>query len=87
MQDHPMIGPIPQGKYTISGPPFDTTTHGPYIMRLIPDPANEMHGRSGFLLHGDSIIHPGMASLGCVIMPRTIREAVWASGDRTLTVV
>lgn len=78
-------GPIPVGGYTI-GEPHDTQTHGPFVMPLIPDPENEMWGRSGFLMHGDSIKLPGEASHGCVIMSRAIREQVWMSGDRRLEV-
>lgn len=85
-QDQHNVGPLPQGKYTI-GAPHDTTSHGPYVLALTPDPANEMFGRSAFLLHGDSVKAPGTASQGCIIMPRTIRERVWDSGDRDLTVV
>lgn len=79
------VGPIPRGNYTISGP-HDTVTHGPYVLPLTPDPANEMFGRSAFLIHGDSVVHPGTASEGCIIMPRAVREQVWASGDTSLTV-
>ena len=85
MQDVQKIGPIPRGTYTI-GEPHDTPTHGPYVLRLTPDPENEMHGRSGFLIHGDSKEHPGQASEGCIIMPRNIREQVWDSGDTALEV-
>ena len=45
------------------------------------------HGRSGLLMHGDSKEHPGSASHGCVILPRSVREEVWQSGDRDLEVV
>lgn len=79
-------GPIPPGRYMI-GDPIDTPTHGPYVLRLSPDAANEMHGRSGFLIHGDSAARPGTASQGCIILPRAVREAVHASGDRLLEVV
>lgn len=80
-------GPIPQGKYAITGPPFGSPQHGPFCLRLEPDPANEMFGRSGFLIHGDSIEHPGAASEGCIILPRNIRERMWNSGDYDLQVV
>lgn len=86
MEDTKNIGPIPRGKYTISTP-FDTTTHGPHVMRLTHDPLNIMFGRDGFLMHGDSVEHPGQASEGCIIMPRNIREAVSDSTDTQLTVV
>jgi Protein of unknown function (DUF2778) len=79
-------GPIPPGRYEIN-PPVETVTHGPFVLPLAPDVGNQMFGRSGFLMHGDSIVAPGTASEGCVIMPRTIRELVWASGDRELHVM
>jgi len=81
------VGPIPEGEYTIQGPPFDTPTHGPFVLRLIPNASNNMMGRGGFLLHGDSLKAPGTASEGCIIMAFPIREAVWLSGDRDLTVI
>jgi hypothetical protein len=85
-QNIPDVGPIPQGEYSI-GAPFDADDTGPYSMDLTPAATNVMFGRSGFRMHGDSIAHPGTASEGCIIMPRTAREQVWASGDHTLTVV
>jgi hypothetical protein len=85
-QNEPDTGPLPEGTYTI-GPSFDSPTHGPVAMRLTPDPENQMFGRAGFLMHGDSIIHPGMASLGCIIQMRAVREAVSASMDKSLVVV
>lgn len=81
----PDKGPIPQGSYTI-GHPVDTKTHGPFVLPLTPDPANEMFGRSGFLIHGDSVVAPGTASEGCIIMPRTARDAINKSGDAALVV-
>lgn len=78
-------GPLPRGKYTI-GPPYNSR-HSPYTLRLKPDPKNVMHGRSGFLIHGDSIANPGTASRGCIILPRAIRQKIWESGDHDLQVV
>lgn len=78
-------GPIPQGRYTI-GQPIDTKTHGPFVLPLTPAAANEMYGRSGFLIHGDSVVHPGTASEGCIIMPRNVREEIHESGDNQLEV-
>jgi len=86
MQDVQNVGPLPVGKYEI-GEPSDTKTHGPYVLHLTPDPANEMFERSGFLIHGDSVVHPGTASEGCMIFARSIRERIWDSGDRQLEVV
>ena len=83
------VGPIPCGFYTI-GYVGNTPTHGPFVLSLTPEKENEMFGRSGFLIHGDSIEHPGEASEGCIIMPRPIRELVWAraqNGESMLEVV
>jgi hypothetical protein len=80
------VGPIPVGRYFI-GPPRDTLTHGPFVLPLTPDPANEMFGRSEFLIHGDSKEHPGTASRGCIIMGPDIRKLVAASGDTLLQVI
>lgn len=78
------VGPIPQGCWFIQGPPFDSSTHGPYVLRLIPDDPAATFGRTGFLLHGDNQTHT--ASAGCVIFARNVRERVWNSGDRELIV-
>ena len=86
MQNVPDVGPIPQGQYTIN-PPVDTVEHGPYVLQLVPNDYNEMFGRSGFLIHGDSLEHPGQASEGCIVMSRPVRELIWNSGDRFLAVV
>lgn len=86
MQSVSDTGPIPVGTYSIETP-FNSPTHGPFAMPLIPSSEATMFGRSGFLMHGDSAAHPGQASLGCVIMPRDIREMVWNSGDHDIEVV
>lgn len=90
-------GPIPCGKYQIM-PPVDTDSHGPYCLALVPisGPEDEswpvkdrgwMYGRSGFLIHGDSIKRPGTASLGCIILSHLDRAAIWTSEYHELTVV
>lgn len=86
MQSVRELGPIPQGIYAI-GAPFDSIEHGPFAMRLAPDAANEMFGRSGFLMHGDSRQHPGCASLGCIVIALAARQVVSQSGDRGLRVL
>lgn len=95
MQNRPDIGPIPRGTYTVE-PPFDyrrTPAHphgtGPYSMRLVPNPHNNMFGRSGFLIHGASTNskHYGQESDGCVILQRWLRQRIWSSGDHSLEVV
>lgn len=87
MQAVANLGPIPQGEWTIVGPPVNTAQHGPFVLRLQPADGTNTLGRSGFLMHGDSIESPGCASHGCIIMPRTIRELVWNSGDTELEVI
>ena len=80
-------GPIPRGAYEI-GPPANTLTHGPFVLSLQPAPTNIMHGRAGFLIHGDRIAGPpGSASSGCIILDRDVREQVWDSLDHALCVV
>src|SRR5436305_15310341 len=86
MQSVHDVGPIPQGLYQI-GPPHDTPTHGPHVMALTPAAGTNTFGRDGFLIHGDSIANPGAASHGCIILPRTIRDEIAASGDHQLQVV
>lgn len=81
------VGPIPQGNWTIQGPPINTAQHGPYVLTLTPAAGTNTFGRSGFLMHGDAVNAPGTASKGCIVMPRTAREQVWNSGDTTLEVV
>jgi hypothetical protein len=90
LQDKVGLGPIPTGWYTIDDQVENVNVagpHGKYVLRLHPDPGNEMHGRGGFLIHGDSIHTPGTASHGCIVTGRKEREEIWALGDRRLQVV
>lgn len=80
------VGPIPRGRYAIQAPQ-NTVTHGPFVLPLLHDPSNEMFGRYGFLIHGDSIVDPGTASEGCIVLSRDLREQIWASRDWTLNVI
>ena len=80
------VGPIPEGWYDIEAPE-NSPVHGPFALPLMPDVGNAMFGRSGFMIHGDSLEHPGQASAGCIIMPRFAREAIWNGGDHRLQVV
>ena len=86
MEDVHNVGPIPRGRYLI-GPAHDTTTHGPYVLDLTPCDVLGMHGRGGFLIHGDNRHDPGMASHGCIVLPRDIRERIGTSGIELLEVV
>ena len=79
-------GPIPSGNYTV-GTMFDNKGKtGPGSMRLTPDAGNDMHGRSGFLIHGDNSKHNFSASEGCIILPRGARDAISSSGITRLEV-
>lgn len=83
------LGPIPRGLWIISGPPFESLEHGRYCLRLDPAEGTITFGRSGFLVHGDEVEHPGqyLASHGCIIADRATRERLYQSGDTKLQVV
>jgi len=85
MQNTPLIGPLPQGTYTL-GEPVPQSKLGVFAIPLIPDPSNNMYGRSDFYLHGDTT-PSGNASEGCIIQPRTTRDKVWESDDHTIVVI
>lgn len=86
MQDVHMVGPAPQGIYSIE----HAQTHlklGPYAMRLDPSAQNEMFGRAGFFIHGDNADMNHTASDGCLIFDRDTRQGVAAAvnqGDNIL---
>ena len=80
------VGPIPRGIWRI-GPPYDTATHGPHAMALTPEPGTDTFGRAGFLIHADSVSHPGQASCGCIVLSSALRHQISSSGDRSLTIV
>ena len=86
MQQEHAVGPLPRGLYTMQ-PPVDTSTHGPYVIWLTPDSRNEMYGRGDFGIHGESLEHPGRASLGCIIAPNFCRHRMWESGDHVVAVI
>lgn len=78
-------GPIPRGTYTIGDPFYHRKTKA-WTMRLTPYIENQMCGRDGFMIHGDSSAHPGEASDGCIILKLPFRKIVAASSDKTLVV-
>lgn len=86
MQSVSMIGPLPVGLYEI-GKSYDHPKLGPITMDLIPDPFNEMFGRSLFRIHPDSIEHPHEASEGCVCQDKTTRLYINSSLDKKLVVI
>jgi hypothetical protein len=73
------VGPIPAGLYTISKI-YDDDKRGKHTCVLVPDSANKMYGRSGFLLHGDTAAEAHAASDGCIIFPYFIR-VIFNVGD------
>ena len=93
MQNVHNTGPIPEGTYSIAlivdgeGHAVDYEHKKAPVMHLLPDEGNEMFGRSGFLIHGDSISAPGTASQGCIILPHEAREQIAASADKQLVVI
>lgn len=80
------FGPIPRGAYTI-GQFFDDPEKGPIVAHLIPCPATDTFGRSGFMLHGDNAAGDHSASRGCIIMPRAVRAQVQFSPVKDLRVM
>lgn len=85
MQGVKKIGPLPCGLYTF-GTPLKHSNLGPFAIPLTPDPGNEMFGRGGFYMHGDTT-PSGDASEGCIILGRITRQACWDSIDHQLKVI
>jgi hypothetical protein len=86
MQAAKDVGPIPRGKWRMTGV-VDSPHTGPFTIDLAPQPGTDTCGRGDFRIHGDSIADPGSASHGCIILPRVTRQRIWASGDRNLEVI
>ena len=86
MQSIRNVGPIPKGTYTF-GEPVHHSHLGPFAIPLVPDPANEMYGRDSFYCHGDNFAMDDSASDGCIIMPRSVRNEMWASECHVLEVI
>ena len=85
MQNVPKAGPLPQGKYKF-GTPIPQSHLGPFAIPLLPDPSNQMFGRSDFFVHGDTT-PSGNASEGCIILPRANRNEMASSPDNELEVI
>lgn len=79
------VGPLPCGSYSF-GQPVLQSHLGPFAIPLIPDSTNTMFGRGSFYVHGDTT-PSGNASEGCIILPRAIRNSMWASTDHKIQVV
>jgi hypothetical protein len=85
-QDQHMIGPIPQGSWTIGKFFDDTSGKGPIVAHLTPNEGTNMYGRTGLMVHGDNSKANHSASEGCVILAHSLREMLMASNDRTLII-
>ena len=67
---------------------IDSPHTGLATIILEPDPANQMFGRSGFRIHGDTSEADQTASDGCIIAGHALdRTAIWNAGDLDLEVV
>lgn len=77
-------GPIPRGRWKMTGLRLKHPTLGPFVILLEPVGHNAL-GRSLFRIHGDNAA--GDASHGCIILARDLRERIWESGVRDLVVV
>jgi len=86
MCNTPKVGPIPTGIYT-RGTAVEHSQLGAFAIPLIPDPANEMYGRSGFYMHGDTQACNKSASEGCIIVGPVARHTFYSSTDDTIQVI
>ena len=86
MQNVKSIGPLPCGLYSFGSVVLKSQL-GQFAIPLIPDSANEMFGRGGFFCHGDTQELNHSASVGCIIMPRNVRNEMYSSADRQIQVV
>lgn len=77
-------GPIPRGVWTLGAP---TEEKGPLTFPLTPSDSTKVFGRSGFLIHGDNSKLNLSASEGCVVLGRSIRNAIALNGDSILEVI
>lgn len=85
LESVPNVGPIPRGSWKILHWDDHHGEKGPQVAVLAPDGHNA-HGRSDFLIHGDSADANHTASHGCIVANRIIRNALRASGETELVV-
>lgn len=81
LQGVKQLGPIPRGKYAIGALTEIAGGRVKNAVPLTPDPANDMMGRDGFFVHGDSTVKPGEASEGCIICKLETRQRMAASAS------
>lgn len=88
-QDEHFRGPIPRGSWIIGRQQNHPMPGGHSLtaaMRLTPAPGNATD-RTDFWIHGDTAAHDHAASKGCIVLPRSVRDAMARSGDSRLEVV
>lgn len=78
------VGPIPKGRYKFGALALNKK-HGPIARYLHACVGTETYGRDGFMLHADSIEHPGEASEGCICASRPTRELPQEGDDLLVT--
>jgi hypothetical protein len=78
------LGPIPAGIWEI-GLFFDDKHLGPCVAALRPT-SQDVFGRGGFFIHGDNKSMNHTASDGCIILSKTLREAIRDSGDNLIAI-
>jgi len=79
------IGPIPKGIWEI-GMFFDDPHLGPCVAALRPT-SQDVYGRGGFFIHGDNKDMNHTASDGCIVLARFLRQAIRASGTKSIEVI
>lgn len=84
-QEHD-VGPLPAGLYTLvevlSRAELERLRLGPRVFQLIPDPANNMYGRSGFYLHWRRTAETYFnSSHGCIVPVTDFIFPKLANGD------
>jgi hypothetical protein len=80
-------GPIPAGDWIIGAMVADGGKLGPNVLPLTPAEGTATYGRGGFWIHGDNAEHDETGSEGCIVTGPTVRQAIDADPDRTLTVI
>lgn len=87
------LGPIPKGQWTATSVIAQHPKLGPFVIVLQPDDETfarvAAYGRdpTSFRIHGERVNPPyGLASDGCIIASRDIREIYWNSDDRQILV-
>ncbi len=86
VQDQPFVGPLPRGTYNI-GPVLADGGHlGTFVLPLTPWPVNQMFGRAGFFIRGDTPARDRSASNGCIVLDRQWRQMIATSNDTLLIV-